>query len=1063
EGVSFRVEIDDTRLSAGERAFLHAVLAEGAAHASHPYQFGANGADGWGRVRWTPNAVTAGGPTPADAPTHHRFELTLAFRGPFLVNDPSRAKQPDVDDGRTNFTPLRRADGSVWLPASSFRGALRQRAEFLLRSADPAASGDPNAKPIPGGPIETLFGHTGRRTRLTLTEFAEVGRCAFRHQDFVAIDRFTGGAADGAKFDATFADRPTLRTTLVLDTAGLHPTAEKLLAAALRDVCRGDVPVGFGAAKGYGAAEATLCDAGRDWLRRTLGEPRPAPAGAAPASSFHPDFLDVEVDKNGRLKHYLRSRRTNAKGQPQTAPWAELSKDIQAEKAAGSYEVEYDLSGDQPVGVRYRGKEYVPAAPPRTAAAAAPALKPDVFAHPYYFLPLKDRTSFAGELADGPPAGHARYEPGRYSGTVRVRLTTETPLLVCDTDPTTVEECNQDGVPAGQKKGHKTFAVRKDGDRPRLASSSVRGALRAAFEAVTNSRFGVFPFDPDTAGGHARRLGLRPPAQSGLITVPVRVEAHAGGLRARVLAGTTPLAADGRPANGAPVPAACVAMYNRDWNVPNAAALRHGDAGWAFVGPWQHQRFRFWNVEAVHVGPDRPTRPPTTFRPGRQRAGQSDWDEARWCRGWVCVTHRNIDGKHDERFFFDEGEPRYADLGPAAAADYAHLIRDYQEVHAEELRRGVTRPPALKADCRFSRHITHDLKHVAAAEREAADGTLAYAALRSEGGRLVVAALYPVMISRRLHPRSPLDLVPKNLLPAVSEAQLSPADRVFGWVRQQVAPGGTEPAHRGHVRVGPVGCVTPNAVEDFPEPVPLAILGQPKPAQGRFYLGGADGRALPDRIDKEKAGYREGNRVRGPKVYPHHRRGLDAETWRGRERSSQNRSVRGWVKPGVVFEFDLAVTNLTAFELGGLLWLLSLPAGHFLRLGLGKPLGFGSVRAEVVASRLADGAAWAAAAFAPDPPDDAAPSSLAAEFEKAMTAAHPDLLKAFRVAAAGWPDLPVRYPPPQPGVRPQPEAGGEHYQWFAANERESRDGSGRRLSLPDLLTTPAPSLPDVPT
>lgn len=777
---------------------------------------------------------------------------------------------------------------------------------------------------------------------------------------------------------------------------------------------------------------------------------RPAEPSPAPATEpLTADTLAVEPSNPGYFNYFLTSQQTGKK--PVRADHKQLSTDLIG-RVGTAIPVQYAVENDKPVRIRRAGEAYL--APAAAAAAkAAPAVagvRPDVFAHPYYFLPLKDREAFTGELADGPGAGHTHYQPGRFSGTVRVRLTTETPLLLCAREDDTTDA------------GHKTYPVLTDPDgAPRLASASVRGVLRAAFEAVTNSRFGVFPYDRDSAGGHARKLGMRPPAQSGLLTIPVRVERHGDGFRARLLPGTTPLGADGRPAKDAPVPAACVAMYNRDWNVPNATSLRHGAAGWAFVGPWQHQRFRFWNAEAVHVGADRPARQPMNFRPSRQRAGQADWGEPRWVPGWVCVTHRNIDGKHDERFFFDEGEPRYADLDPAAAADYEQLIADYQQVHAVELANGVTRPPALKPFCQFSRHITHDLKTVAEAERKLTDGTLAYAALKADGGRLVVAALYPVMISRRLHPRSPLDLVPKKLLPATSEAELSPADRVFGWVRQQDNPGGTDAAYRGHVRVGPVTCGTPNAVDHFAEPVPLAILGQPKPAQGRFYLGDKTGKALPGGSDKEKAGYTAGNRVRGPKVYPHHRRGLDADTWRGRECSNQNRSVRGWVKPGAAFEFDLAVTNLTAFELGGLLWLLSLPAGHFLRLGLGKPLGFGSVRAELVGTQLADGEAWAAAVYAADPPADAADRArLVADFEATMSAANADVLKAFRVAAAGWPDLPVHYPPRQPGERSQGD-GGEHYQWFVANERQSRDGNGRKLSLPDL-TASDPSLPDVP-
>ena len=109
------------------------------------------------------------------------------------------------------------------------------------------------------------------------------------------------------------------------------------------------------------------------------------------------------------------------------------------------------------------------------------------------------------------------------------------------------------------------------------------------------------------------------------------------------------------------------------------------------------------------------------------------------------------------------------------------------------------------------------------------------------------------------------------------------------------------------------------------------------------------------------------HRIRGPKVYPHHRHAslaIQSTAYAG-ERSNQNRSTTGWVKPEVEFEFPLHVTDLSACELGALIWLLSLDENHFLRLGLGKPLGFGSVRAEIVSegTRIATGEDWAACIF----------------------------------------------------------------------------------------------------
>ena len=70
---------------------------------------------------------------------------------------------------------------------------------------------------------------------------------------------------------------------------------------------------------------------------------------------------------------------------------------------------------------------------------------------------------------------------------------------------------------------------------------------------------------------------------------------------------------------------------------------------------------------------------------------------------------------------------------------------------------------------------------------------------------------------------------------------------------------------------------------------------------------------------------------------------------------SQNRSILGWIKPDTIFKVSLHVQNLQTEEIGVLLWLLSLPEGHYFWLGYGKPLGFGSVRMEVDEDRYVNG------------------------------------------------------------------------------------------------------------
>ncbi|MCS6863531.1 MAG: TIGR03986 family CRISPR-associated RAMP protein, partial [Gemmata sp.] len=409
---------------------------------------------------------------------------------------------------------------------------------------------------------------------------------------------------------------------------------------------------------------------------------------------------------------------------------------------------------------------------------------------------------------------------------------------------------------------------------------------------------------------------------------------------------------------------------------------------------------------------------------------------------------------------------------------WRELITNYQSIHEEEIRAGMTGPPALNNSV-WSRQIVGGPD-----ERQLSSGTLCYAAV-SDGQ---VTALYPVMISRRLFESSPLSLLPPSLRPATSLSQLSPADRVFGWVNQE-----GHGAYKGNVRIGPVTCLTPTeqAIEDFGTPgLPLAILGQPKPQQARFYVAASpNGEAQANGLSKEDAGYSPGKGLRGRKVYPHHK-GLPDGHWNNgiqdrtqqavnghfqeyrrprlngqEQRDNQNRSIQGWVKPDTKFSFDIHVTNLSNVELGALLWLLSLPDNHFHRFGGGKPLGFGSVRLEIDAANthLHDGNGWKQtySTLEDTSPIEADRNALVQAFQDAVRTSfgspvsfeNVPFIAAWLKMATGHADsLPTHYPrtrqSDQTGaVPPHPE--GLAYEWFVANDRTGRDG-GPQVSLADL-------------
>ncbi len=90
--------------------------------------------------------------------------------------------------------------------------------------------------------------------------------------DFLAIDRFTGGGVEGAKFDALALWRPAFVLRLHLENP--EPWELGWLWLVLRDLSEGWLTVGFGGAKGFGRVKLT------DWTV-TFGHllPEDAPPG----------------------------------------------------------------------------------------------------------------------------------------------------------------------------------------------------------------------------------------------------------------------------------------------------------------------------------------------------------------------------------------------------------------------------------------------------------------------------------------------------------------------------------------------------------------------------------------------------------------------------------------------------------------------------------------------------------------------------------------------------------------------------------------------------------------
>lgn len=555
---------------------------------------------------------------------------------------------------------------------------------------------------------------------------------------------------------------------------------------------------------------------------------------------------------------------------------------------------------------------------------------PYEFHNPYNFINTPDRAGcltapFAGDHDPSDPQNeenHSRYWKNRYTGTIPVRLRTHTPLFI--TDPNSKKE-------ASPSNGHYTYDC-----LDYIPATALKGMLSSAYEIITNSRYRVFGKE------HKKRLGFRYPAEATL--VPGRVEHNDSGWKVVLFTGTSKI-----PANREePLCAAWLPTYQMkaENNLPKSGERCEK----VRLRLFQHNKgFRFWSVFSI-PGFDE-------YKVITPNALPVDGEQTVEVEGYVVVSGKIFSKKHDERFFFNEPGKMVTtlELTEEIIEQYEALIRDYQCVHE-----GGANPPI--GGCEQGRHITDP------GRKNLRSGDFVY--VKTNGS--TVQGLYPVQISRELHEKTPWECMYESLLPADSMKKLSPADRLFGWVSQEGSG-----AWKGKMRISQGTFKAKNAedraVHNFIESLPLKILGAPKPAQARFYLGDQNGKPQTKGLSKERAGYKTGKRLRGRKIYLHHalpqyssNKEAKKQYWEPENgqilreyiypqeetsKSNQNRSLRSWIERRKDFYFDLKVENLTREELGALLTLLGLGEQqvHF-RLGYGKPLGLGSVTLSLVKS-----------------------------------------------------------------------------------------------------------------
>lgn len=678
----------------------------------------------------------------------------------------------------------------------------------------------------------------------------------------------------------------------------------------------------------------------------------------------------------------------------------------------------------------------VGATPPR-----GPAPRPaGYFVNPYNFVPFSTAMRDQ-DLAEG-HQDQDRWYKERYTAKLVVNLTTVTPLL-------TLELVSKK---AGQPS---IYTVRRDASgHPQIAGASVKGMLRSVFEQVTGSRLGIFQ--------HSDRVATRAPAQ-GLKFAKVANHDPENSSLSFTLQGSLVPSIGGKSPN----PIVSTPM----------SALAFGTEVYAWLQLVEHRQrrgqhpdlvYRFWReVGAPSI--TRPMRPLTPDTPPGHR-GFNTLVKNRsggelplvLVRGTLHNTGKSFEKKRSERLFIDEVVEGDAELG--------NTPLEISKDHYEDL---IDRWVA-KLDS-FAREAHNGVVPAAYVEERETWKELSGAQTLFLVGGASNAQLYPGMITRHVLDKRPSELLGQDLLPPMEEEQLTAAERVFGWVPPPT--GSTARARKGLLRVGGVRWTgdTDTSPPEADKPCwTLGTLNSPKEQQARFYTRDSNGQPTHGR--KRERGYADGDQLAGHKVYPHQKLSseywtLPPEGWLASD-GDQHPSVQGnplgflappgakprvsvaiqdWVEPGTTFQFTLYMENLRGEELGALLWILSslTDEEHFLKLGRGKPLGFGSVRVDIdrgVSTILnSESQRQRYTTLGSQATDQEVWKHLPDAFEKRLKERAPEVYRAVLAAAAGT-DLPVHYPRRSP--LPQVES----YEWFVLNENGEKVGN--RKVFPKLQALP---------
>jgi len=590
------------------------------------------------------------------------------------------------------------------------------------------------------------------------------------------------------------------------------------------------------------------------------------------------------------------------------------------------------------------------------------------FHNPYHFVPLGDAVSTPSEFIDdsweskekigrvgkGPltfrnlgPASFDRYHRGTFSGKIICRLTTEGPVVIGGTQEPA--EGDQPGV----------VHPFKIDDKPAIPASTLRGCISSIAEAASNSAMRVLDKSP-----YSRRASL--PAREALSAMGMIVKRE-GLTLLKPLA--LPMVEKNRKTNAFDIPGNyrdifpeprhkgyCFEKHqlpvsHTTWTLDNPTFY------WARIGSFIDKAGRFRIGQCVSDlktnEPDNPTD---------------------YVRGILRVMHtkKRIEEmpptKKHELFipFTEKMEKDDSDLVeiPQDALDRFHrLAEKAAEDNERRKNKGNDLLPFVPKGARALERRRKPFRLMA--------GDIVFFEANAAGRihKLSLSQIWREELADKAGKPITAHSFVQNLDPELlpfhkNRKTITPAEMLFGFVQDELGESNQEAkALKGRVRFteahmvsshedGPY-IVSDDATDQWPV---LRILSSPKPPCPTLYFRKkqlrSEAGAKECYVSKTELSPKS-HQVQGRKFYLHHRDQKQFKTGYPTEDTAQKNRVRPLAK-GCEFLFAIDYENLTAAELGLLAYALSPTEGFRLKIGMGKPLGLGSARLEVVGSMEID-------------------------------------------------------------------------------------------------------------